>query len=146
VDTTLARLGELERELKSGGAGKLDELARQLAGEAAERDGLRVVTARCDLPDRDQLLELSDRIKSALGDGAVVLGSATDGRPHLIASFTKSAVERGLSAAEVVKQAAAVIGGGGGGRDTMAQAGGKHPEKLDEALEAARLAIEAKLA
>jgi alanyl-tRNA synthetase len=143
LDAALSRLGELEREVKSGGAGKLDELARQLAAEAAERDGLRVVAARCDLPDRDQLLELSDRVKSALGDGAVVLGSAAGGRPQLIASFTKSAVERGLSAVAVVKQAAAVMGGGGGGRDTMAQAGGKDPEKLDEALEAAREAIEA---
>ena len=93
--------------------------------EAAERDGLRVVTARCEISDRDQLLELSDRVKSALGDGAVVLGTAAGGRPQLIASFTKSAVERGLSAADIVKQAAAVMGGGGGGRDTMAQAGGK---------------------
>jgi alanyl-tRNA synthetase len=64
----------------------------------------------------------------------------------LIASFTRSAVERGLSAADVVKEAAAVIGGGGGGRDTMAQAGGKDPEKLDDALKVARQAIEAKLA
>jgi alanyl-tRNA synthetase len=145
VEATLAQLAELEREVKSGGAGKLDELARDLAGEAAERDGLRVVAARCDLPDREALLQLSDRVKSALGDGAVVLGSAAGGRPQLIASFTKSAVARGLSAADVVKRAAAVMGGGGGGRDTMAQAGGKDPEKLDEALAAAREAIEAKL-
>ena len=142
----LAHAGELERELRSGGAGKLDELAQELAREAAERDGLRVVTARCEIADRDELLELSDRIKSALGDGAVVLGTAAGGRPQLIASFTRSAVERGLSAADVVKQAAAVMGGGGGGRDTMAQAGGKDAEKLDDALAAAREAIEAKLA
>jgi alanyl-tRNA synthetase len=145
IEAALSRLGELERELKSGSAGKLDELAQGLVAQAAERDGLRVVTARCDLTDRDQLLELSDRVKSSLGDGAVVLGSAAGGRPQLIASFTKSAVERGLSAAAIVKQAAAVMGGGGGGRDTMAQAGGKDPEKLDEALLAAREAIEAKL-
>jgi alanyl-tRNA synthetase len=63
----------------------------------------------------------------------------------LVASFTASAVERGLSAAAVVKEAAQVIGGGGGGRDTMAQAGGRSPEKLGEALETARRAIEAKL-
>jgi alanyl-tRNA synthetase len=145
VEATLARAGELERELRSGGAGKLDQLARQLVEQAAEHDGLRVVAARCDIADRDQLLELSDRIKSALGDGAVVLGTVAGGRPQLIASFTRSAVERGLSAADVVKQAAAVMGGGGGGRDTMAQAGGKDPERLDEALESARRAIEAKL-
>jgi alanyl-tRNA synthetase len=145
VEATVARISELERELKSGGTGKLEELAAQLVAEAAERDGLRLVAARCELADRDQLLELSDRVKSALGDGAVVLGSAAGGRPQLIASFTKSAVERGLSAAEIVKEAAAVMGGGGGGRDTMAQAGGKDAAKLDEALDTARAAIEAKL-
>jgi alanyl-tRNA synthetase len=145
VDAALAHVAELDRELRSGGAGKLDELAQRLVSEAAERDGLRVVAARCDISDRDQLLELSDRIKSALGDGAVVLGTAAGGRPQLIASFTKSAVERGLSAADVVKRAAAVMGGGGGGRDTMAQAGGKDPDKLDAALETAREAIEATL-
>ena len=145
VEAALARAGELERELRSGGAGKLDELAGRLVSEAAERDGLRVVAARCEVSDRDQLLELSDRVKSAIGDGAVVLGTAAGGRPQLIASFTKSAVERGLSAADIVKQAAAVMGGGGGGRDTMAQAGGKDPDRLDDELETAREAIEAKL-
>ena len=55
-------------------------------------------------------------------------------------------MERGLSAAEVVKDAARLMGGGGGGRDTMAQAGGKDAGKLEEALAAARTAIEAKLA
>jgi alanyl-tRNA synthetase len=145
VESTIARVGELERELRSGGRGKLEELARELVAGASERDGIKVVVARSDVEGPKELLEVADRVKSALGDGAVVLGTAGDGRPHLIVSFTRSAVDRGLSAAAVVKQAAQVIGGGGGGRDTMAQAGGRDPEKLDEALEAAREAIEAKL-
>ena len=60
----------------------------------------------------------------------------------MVASFTGGVVERGLSAAEVVKEAARLMGGGGGGRDTMAQAGGKDAGKLEEALAAARTAIE----
>jgi len=76
---------------------------------------------------------------------AVVLGAAQNGRPVMVASFTGGAVARGLSAAEVVKEAARLMGGGGGGRDTMAQAGGKSADKLEEALAAARKAIEAKL-
>jgi alanyl-tRNA synthetase len=145
VENLAARVAELDREVKSGGAGRLEELAGELVAGAVERDGLKVVAARCDLEDRDQLLALSDRVKSALGDGAVVLGSAAGGRPQLIASFTRSAVERGLSAADVVRRAAEVIGGGGGGRDTMAQAGGRDASKLDEALESARQAIDAAL-
>ena len=78
-------------------------------------------------PISGALLDLADRIKSRLGDAAVVLGGAEDGKVALVASFTDSAVERGLSAAEVVREAAAVVGGGGGGRDDVAQAGGRDP-------------------
>jgi alanyl-tRNA synthetase len=146
VEATLARAGELESKAKAGGAGRLAELAAEIAEDAQEYGGLRFVSTRTDLTDRDELLQLSDRLKSALGDGGVVLGAVASGRPQLLASFTQSAVERGLSAVEIVKQAAAVMGGGGGGRDTMAQAGGKDAGKLDDALAAAREAIEAKLA
>ena len=66
---------------------------------------------------------------------------STDGRAHLVVSVAPSLVERGLKAGEVVKVAAAQVGGGGGGRDTIAQAGGRDPDKLDAALEAAREAI-----
>ena len=96
-----------------------------------------------DLGDPKQLLDLSDRVKSSLHDAAVVLGTVREGRPHLIASLTKSAVEKGLNAADIIRAAAEPVGGRGGGRDTMAQAGGKDAAKLDEALAVAR-AIEAK--
>jgi alanyl-tRNA synthetase len=145
VDSQLARADALEEQLRSGGAGRVQELAEQLAGGAAEIGGTRVVTAACDVGGADELLELADRLKSRLDDAAIVIGAAGNGRPVLVASFTPSAVERGLSAAAVVKEAAKVMGGGGGGRDTMAQAGGRDPDKLDEALATARRAIEAKL-
>jgi alanyl-tRNA synthetase len=144
VDAQLARAAELERELKSGGAGQVKDLAASLAAEAAQIAGVNVLTAAADVPGADELLELADRLKSSLGDAAIVIGTARE-RPVLIASFTPSAVERGLSAAAVVKEAAQVMGGGGGGRDTMAQAGGRSPEKLGDALAVARRAIEAKL-
>jgi alanyl-tRNA synthetase len=75
-----------------------------------------------------------------------VLGSVADGRVHLVVSVAPALVQRGLRAGELVKVAAAVIGGGGGGRDTMAQAGGRYPEKLAEALQVAREAIDSVLA
>jgi alanyl-tRNA synthetase len=146
LEAQLARQAELERERKSGGAGRIEELAAALAGQATELGGVKVVSARCEAAGADELRELSDRLKSALGEAAVVLGAAENGRPVMVASFTGGAVERGLSAADVVKEAARLIGGGGGGRDTMAQAGGKNADKLEEALAAARKAIEAKLA
>jgi alanyl-tRNA synthetase len=146
VEAQLARQAELERELKSGGAGRLEELAASIAEQAVEVGGVKVVSARCEAGGADELRELSDRLKSSLGEAAVVLGAAGDGRPVMVASFTGGVVERGLSAAQVVKDAARLMGGGGGGRDTMAQAGGKDAGKLEDALAAARTAIEAKLA
>ena len=98
-----------------------------------------------EVPDAKALLEVLDRVKGRLGDAAILLGTVADGRVHLVASVAPALVERGVKAGAIVKAAAEVVGGGGGGRDTMAQAGGRDPEKLDEAIEAARAAIEAAL-
>ncbi len=117
-------------------------VADSLVGGATEIGGIRVVAEAVEAPDAKALLELSDRVKQTLGDSAVVLGTAVDGRVHLVANFADAAVQRGLKAGDVVRVAAQVAGGGGGGRDNMAQAGGRDPEKLPEAIAAARLAIE----
>jgi alanyl-tRNA synthetase len=131
------------RELEQRPAERPDRrLAEQLAAGARELGGVRVVVEAVGVPDAKALLELSDTVKQRLRDGAVVLGAAADGRVHLVANFTPSAVERGINAADVVRAAAKVAGGGGGGRDTMAQAGGRQPEKLPEALATARSLIE----
>jgi alanyl-tRNA synthetase len=84
------------------------------------------------------LPDIADRAKNELGDPAVVvLGAPGDGKANLLVAATPGAVERGIKAGQIVKVAAQVVGGGGGGRDTMAQAGGRDPEKLDDALNAA---------
>jgi alanyl-tRNA synthetase len=117
-------------------------LADSLTGRASEVSGIRVVAEVVEAPDAKSLLELSDRVKQTLGDSAVVLGTAVDGRVHLVANFAPAAVAKGLKAGDVVRVAAEITGGGGGGRDTMAQAGGRDPGKLPEAIVAARVAIE----
>jgi alanyl-tRNA synthetase len=99
-----------------------------------------------EAPDAKSLMDIADRVKGQVpGDAAIVLGTAVDGRVHLVASVAPSLVERGVKAGAIVKVAAEVAGGGGGGRDTMAQAGGRDPQKLPEAIAAARTAIEAAL-
>jgi len=135
----LKRLEKQAAEAERRGAGAE---AEQLASGAAEVGGVKVVTAQRDGVDQRALLNLADQVKAKLGEGAVVLGGASDGRAALVASFTGGAVERGLSAAKVIRGAAEVMGGGGGGRDDVAQAGGRNPERLDDALAAARQAIE----
>jgi alanyl-tRNA synthetase len=120
--------------------------AEALAGKATEIAGVRVLAEPAEVGDPKALLGLSDQLRQKLGESAVVLGAAVDGGLQLVANFAPEAVERGLNAGDVVRVAAQVAGGGGGGRPTLAQAGGKDPSKLPEALAAARLEIEKQLA
>ncbi|HEY6778825.1 MAG TPA: alanine--tRNA ligase [Thermoleophilaceae bacterium] len=143
VVRAVERLDERVKELQRQSKGGPDRgTAEELVGEADELAGVKVVVEAVGAQDPRALLDLSDAVRQKLGDAAVVLGCAVDGRAHLVANFAPSAVERGLRAGSVVRAAAEVVGGGGGGRDTMAQAGGREPEKLPEALAAARLEIE----
>ena len=138
-----ARLEELERAAEALGQRQASEEAEGLATQAVEVAGVKLVAARSDgLGDQRRMLSVAERVRDRLGDAAVVLGGAADGRVALVASFSRSVVERGLSAADVVREAAQVMGGGGGGRDDAAQAGGRDPARLDDALAAARGAIE----
>ena len=134
-----ARAKDLQK--RPGGADGGAE-ADALVAAAEDVGGVKVLTAATASPtEAKALLALSDRVAQKLGDAAVVLGTAVDGRVHLVVQATAGAVARGIKAGEVVRVAAEVVGGGGGGRDTMAQAGGRDPERLDDALAAARARI-----
>ncbi|HKJ36507.1 MAG TPA: DHHA1 domain-containing protein, partial [Solirubrobacterales bacterium] len=140
------RLGQLESEAKKVGAEAAGDRATELAGAAEEIAGVQVVVGSVgELGDQREMLDLADRIRQQLGDAAVVLGGAAGGKVALVCSFADAATGAGLSAADVVREAAAVVGGGGGGRENVAQAGGRDPERLDEALATARRAIAAGL-
>jgi alanyl-tRNA synthetase len=151
----LAGARRAAERLREAGAGaekaqraELGEEAKRLAAAAQEVGGVQVVVAGTELPDQRQLLDVANRVQSMLAaaPSAIVLGGGERDKVALVALVSKEAVERGLSAASLIRTAAAVVGGGGGGRDDMAQAGGRDPAKLDEALAAARAAIEAELA
>jgi len=139
---------ELEHALKQGGGmaadAKIDLQA--LVASADEVAGARVLTASVGELDAKALLELVDRLKGQLDGAAIVLASAVEDRVALVVSVAPELVERGVKAGAIVKAAAAAVGGGGGGRDTLAQAGGRDVEKLEEALETARTEIVAALA
>jgi alanyl-tRNA synthetase len=124
----------------------LGEEAKRLGETATELGGVQVLVAATELGDQKSLLDVANRIQSSVGDPVVqLLGGGSGDKVALVALASPGAVEKGLSAAELVRAAAAVVGGGGGGRDDMAQAGGKDPAKLDDALAAARAIIEGKL-
>lgn len=95
--------------------------------------------------DADTLRAMTDRFRQRYPSGVVVLGSAVDGRPLLIASVTDDLVKHGLSAGEIVKTLGPIIGGSGGGRPQMAQAGGKDASRLSEAIDAVAGLVEQKL-
>jgi alanyl-tRNA synthetase len=143
VERLSARVKELEKKPRGAGP-KAD--ADALAKEAEDTAGVSVLVKALPDTDPSTLRDISDTVRQKLGDAVVMLGSATDGRVHLVANVAPSVVERGVKAADLVRAAAPVVGGGGGGRDTLAQAGGKDPEKLDDALAVARAEIEKALA
>jgi alanyl-tRNA synthetase len=110
-------------------------------------DGVMVVIETKHVSDPKQLAQISDHIKGRVDDPAVVvLGSPGEGRVNLLVAATPGAIERGVKAGDIVKAAAQVVGGGGGGRDNMAQAGGRDPAKLPDALRTAEDAVRRALA
>jgi alanyl-tRNA synthetase len=139
------RIGELEEGARQAGSEDLSKKAEEIAASGHKIGGITVFVGRGETADQRALLDLADRIKSRAGAAAVVLGGAGDGKAALVASFSEEVTDREVSAVDVIKEAAQVIGGGGGGRENVAQAGGRDPAKLDEALAAARKAIEDKL-
>jgi alanyl-tRNA synthetase len=149
-----AKVADLQKALKdaqkaaqSGGGGANGAVdVGALANAAEVVGGVKVLTSRVEVGDAKALLDATDRVKNALGDAAIVLGAVTDGKVALVASVAEPLVARGLKAGDLVKVAAEVVGGGGGGRPTLAQAGGRDPEKLDDALAAAAERIRSLLA
>ena len=112
--------------------------------EIRSREGNVVVVEARGVTGGD-LRDLSDRIRRQEGAAAVLLGSTDDGRAFLVFNLDQALADKGVDAVELVRDAAKHIGGGGGGRPTLAEAGGKRPEALGEALETAKSALLAKL-
>jgi alanyl-tRNA synthetase len=140
VERLGGKVKELEkRSAADVGGGTSDEA---LVESAEDVSGVSVLASVAEVADARSLVAQSARVRQKLGDAAVALGAALDGRAQLVVSVAPSVVQRGVRAGDVVRAAAEAIGGGGGGRDTMAQAGGRNPDGLDEALKVARAEIE----
>ena len=147
-DQVPAAVAKLKQSAHNGGSDvgvNLDE--EQLAAGAKDLRGTKLLVANVGEVPAKALMDVADRLKGRLGDAAaVIVGSVDEGRVSLVVAVTPSLVERGVKAGDLVAAAAAVVGGGGGGRDTIAQAGGKDPAKLDEALALAAKTVEEALA
>jgi alanyl-tRNA synthetase len=121
------------------------ELARMriesLLNQTEEINGVKVLVARVPSSRIEILREMADFIRDKLKSVILVLGTISDGRPMFLAAVTPDLVSRGYDAGKIVKEVAQVTGGGGGGKPNLAQAGGKHKDKLDEALRLAKTLV-----
>ncbi|MBC9785635.1 alanine--tRNA ligase [Heliobacterium chlorum] len=138
VETLQSQVREKEREIEQLLARLAKYQVEDLLANREEISGVQVLAAKVQAPDMDALRQMSDLLKEKMGSGVLILGSVVGDKVNLVASATKDIVGRGVHAGNLIKEAAKTCGGGGGGRPDMAQAGGKDPSKLAEALDAAK--------
>jgi alanyl-tRNA synthetase len=144
VENLLARLREAEKAAKAprATAPRLD--AASALHSAQEAGKTKVIIDSYADADAEALRGLADDLRGMTGRFVAVVGGATDGKPTLLVAASRDLAAEGFDAGAIVRQAAPIIGGGGGGRPDLAQAGGRDPARLDDALrEAGRLALEA---
>ncbi len=135
VENLVQSLKEKERELAQLQTKLAKYEVESLLEQVKEVKGIKVLASKVVAPDMDALRSMGDLFRDKLGSGVVVLGSAAgEDKVNLLALVTKDMVAKGLHAGNLVKEVAKLTGGGGGGRPDMAQAGGKNPAKLEEAL------------
>ncbi|MEY8491824.1 alanine--tRNA ligase [Lachnospiraceae bacterium 29-91] len=122
--------------------GEVESLKSKMAQDAAgdildqvkEVSGVKLLAAELDGVDMNGLRDLGDQLKEKLGEGVVVLASANSGKVSLMVTATEGAMKKGAHAGNLIKAVAGCVGGGGGGRPNMAQAGGKDPAGIPDAL------------
>lgn len=141
LESLQQQLREVMRENESLRS-KLNSLeAGSLTDQVKEVNGVPLLAAKVNAGGMDSLRDMADEMKQKLSSAVIVLGAEHDGKALLIAAVTKDLTARGLHAGQIIKQIAPICGGGGGGRPDLAQAGGKNPAKLDEALKHAEKII-----
>ncbi len=141
----LAENKALRSEIESLKSKLAKDAAKDIMDLVTEIKGVKLLAAKIENVDMNGLRELGDQLKEKLGEGVIVLASAADGKVSLMAMATKEAMDRGAHAGNLIKAAAALVGGGGGGRPNMAQAGGKKPEGIEDALAKAAEVLEGQL-
>ena len=141
LENRIHQLMDEVRALQSENEKLKNQMAKEALGDVTDQvqevKGVKVLTAKLENVDMNELRNLGDQLKEKLGEGVVVLASAKDGKVSLLAMATDGAQKQGAHAGKLIKAIAAKVGGGGGGRPGMAQAGGKNPAGIDEALAAA---------
>jgi len=135
-----ARQREQEKELAKQRQAELQKqapaMAAELIGKAQKAGDINAIVANLGAQSADVLRAVAEAMKPLLTSGVAVLGAASEGKVSLVCLVTPDWVKRGKNAGKIVGELAKLCGGGGGGRPDMAQAGGKNPAKLEDALRA----------
>jgi len=148
-DNILRRIEEVLAEQKDQ-AKTIESLKSKLAGDVVgdllnttvEVKGVPMILENLGEKEMDEIRKVGDGLKEKMESGIIVLGAKNNGKANFIAIVTKDLIKKGIKAGDIVKVGAKVAGGGGGGRPDMAQAGGKNPEKINEALAAVKSYVE----
>lgn len=143
LDEIPRRIESLQAELRGAKKALAEQTTKSVASivddlltNAEEVAGVKLVAYAPENATREMLRDLADQLRAGKQPVALVVGGNIDGKASLLAAVSKDLVKKGLKAGDAVKAAAAKVGGGGGGRPDLAEAGGKNPENLQEALQA----------
>lgn len=142
LEHLMAEVKELQSENESLKSKAAKEALGDVMDQVVEVKGVKLLAAEADGVDMNGLRDLGDQLKAKLGEGVVLLASAVDGKVNLVAMATDGAMNAGAHAGNLIKGIAALVGGGGGGRPNMAQAGGKNPAGIKDALKEAKTVLE----
>ena len=134
LEHALAQAKERERELSAMAAQMAHGAVKQLLENVVTVKGVQLVVGKVQATGMDELRSTADQVRDRLDCGIVVLGAVSGEKVNFVSMATKSATAKGVHAGNIIKEVSTAAGGGGGGKPEMAQAGGKLPEKLDEAL------------
>ncbi|PGB40942.1 alanine--tRNA ligase [Bacillus toyonensis] len=134
VDGLFAEVKQLQKENESLAAKLSNIEAGNLTDSVMTVDGVNVLAAKVNVADMNNLRTMMDDLKNKLESAVVVLVSVNDDKVNILAGVTKDLISQGYHAGKLVKEVASRCGGGGGGRPDMAQAGGKNPAQVEEAL------------
>ncbi len=130
----MAELKALQSENESLKSKAAKEALGDVMDQVVEVNGVKLLATKVSGVDMNGLRELGDQLKAKIAEGVVVLMSDLDGKVNMVAMATDGAMKKGAHAGNLIKGIAALVGGGGGGRPNMAQAGGKNPAGIDEAI------------
>ncbi len=145
IEHMQAEIKALTSENESLKSKAAKEALGDVMDQIVEVKGVKLLASSVDGVDMNGLRDLGDQLKEQLGEGVIVLASSCEGKVNLIVMATDTAMKQGAHAGNLIKSIAGKVGGGGGGRPNMAQAGGKNPAGIKDAIAEAKTALEAQL-